>query len=1152
MKYFACQPDSHNGFGLLIGHTLTYFEVENAGRKDAGPTTATSTAAAAAVGSSSNPAAIDGDEATRVRVQCTLTLPHDFGKAPHCFGMANRSMYGFDMAFVGASTGVMAVVVMPTRSVIYAPGRTLASLRTLSTPPTDASVAANASAAKQCNVPFVVPHSPGSPVETLRSPKSLAAQPGLEHGVGTITWMRDKPLVFVGFMSGRVEWYSVTISAAKQQEYASKGSRVVGEDAARRPNVAEGPNCGASPRVVETTAAGVASIEGLGSAGTFAPSTLQRNSSQWLGTGQQAYEDGDGDGIRVHLHFSCSFPDTGAFLTSDWFAATGYIVGGAERAVYVFSTEQPGCPLHCVPRVGCSFLACHPFLPIVGCLAFGRSAEAETTPDACVLYVLEWAPGRTLRHAAPRRTLEATPRQGVYYSCSWKFSSDLQVAVCNLVEGAVHVLHLSPSEEGLDATPVGTAQAATTAAAAAPFLPPSPFLSPQHFYAFTRERQLHLPLHSLVNVEFVSAATHALSELTPPLPPSATSSLASRRSRHSLVPRENMLAARMLNLTGARNRDHRASLSKTAMNMTAKTRKTSTRTKNEIDDVDICAAASGGDLVKPGPGAFSRLVGVNYAGELASIPVDADATLTILSPDCCAIGLCASVFAACSDGAAASSSPAEIDMEQRMKRRLETGFGIPTDANVQALRELNDPSETDLRVLFGYIAIMEKVGVVGSSGPVPSVIDLLSLPNAPSTTQLMDMKLLPHNAAVVCRSSTSRNDSRRLLLLHLLDWIPSQESSSRGDGTAKCCMHTNRETAERAVAVEVLHNRRPRAAAVLLQHQKHNPTYAAMAGFLEHYDSTANVLRGTVSEVRDRFLRQLSPWLLVAFLHEQDREQIYVNTALPLLDRVAIAVLLEPDTSRLVSLLRGTFARECTMVQRLLLLEGIRESTCPLMQGIVDCTGDFQLAACLFARIGAPAAAAQGLNVAHSMGAAVPRDTLGGGGDAGKSNNNTSNENTHASHPWQLWAAAYCTFLNNEQEFVKRTMFDLACQQLRGLHATSSTVSHSQQQQERERVFISCSRPSNVAQSTSGHGSQCDAPEPYLLSQLILSGGQRRCSICSDVVYVRRQCARDSFAWCTACLHGGHANHLQEWFATHRKCPVYDCSCRCEQGGGVP
>lgn len=35
------------------------------------------------------------------------------------------------------------------------------------------------------------------------------------------------------------------------------------------------------------------------------------------------------------------------------------------------------------------------------------------------------------------------------------------------------------------------------------------------------------------------------------------------------------------------------------------------------------------------------------------------------------------------------------------------------------------------------------------------------------------------------------------------------------------------------------------------------------------------------------------------------------------------------------------------------------------------------------------------------------------------------------------------------------------------------------------------------------------------------------------------------FSWCQTCKHGGHLNHLMDWFKSHDKCPFLHCKCRC-------
>ena len=35
------------------------------------------------------------------------------------------------------------------------------------------------------------------------------------------------------------------------------------------------------------------------------------------------------------------------------------------------------------------------------------------------------------------------------------------------------------------------------------------------------------------------------------------------------------------------------------------------------------------------------------------------------------------------------------------------------------------------------------------------------------------------------------------------------------------------------------------------------------------------------------------------------------------------------------------------------------------------------------------------------------------------------------------------------------------------------------------------------------------------------------------------------FSWCQTCKHGGHLNHLMDWFKTHEHCPFLHCKCQC-------
>jgi hypothetical protein len=41
------------------------------------------------------------------------------------------------------------------------------------------------------------------------------------------------------------------------------------------------------------------------------------------------------------------------------------------------------------------------------------------------------------------------------------------------------------------------------------------------------------------------------------------------------------------------------------------------------------------------------------------------------------------------------------------------------------------------------------------------------------------------------------------------------------------------------------------------------------------------------------------------------------------------------------------------------------------------------------------------------------------------------------------------------------------------------------------------------------------------------------------------------FTWCRVCRHGGHAEHVSNWFAMNQQCPIAKCLCRCTLIDGI-
>eukprot|EP01064_Diplonema_japonicum_P004880 TRINITY_DN13222_c0_g1_i2.p1 TRINITY_DN13222_c0_g1~~TRINITY_DN13222_c0_g1_i2.p1 ORF type:complete len:902 (+),score=174.55 TRINITY_DN13222_c0_g1_i2:129-2834(+) len=61
--------------------------------------------------------------------------------------------------------------------------------------------------------------------------------------------------------------------------------------------------------------------------------------------------------------------------------------------------------------------------------------------------------------------------------------------------------------------------------------------------------------------------------------------------------------------------------------------------------------------------------------------------------------------------------------------------------------------------------------------------------------------------------------------------------------------------------------------------------------------------------------------------------------------------------------------------------------------------------------------------------------------------------------------------------------------------------------------------------------SKCQAPLP-------------KCSVCIQVLGIQKEPIHQ-LTWCLTCQHGGHVDHLLEWFTRHEHCPVAGCECHC-------
>ncbi|CAG9575141.1 hypothetical_protein_-_conserved [Leishmania major strain Friedlin] len=421
-------------------------------------------------------------------------------------------------------------------------------------------------------------------------------------------------------------------------------------------------------------------------------------------------------------------------------------------------------------------------------------------------------------------------------------------------------------------------------------------------------------------------------------------------------------------------------------------------TKNEIASAALIAADQGVDLhdaLRIGPGNVSCVAVMNAAGEVASVPIEVRAVSAWHEAGSVFVGLGPTLYAA--------DLVSIQGIEQLMRRRYAAGFGLSSVANLAAVKEVGGFGSEDVAMLFSYVVTLEAVSLVALSGPVPSLMELLH--SCPATGR----GALQREAAARVRTRLGpawrakmeacvcHGDLCCFLVLQVLRWLPSSLTEEAGqpwrgiaqpaplaDTTPVLGENSTNVDIERAVAVEVTHMRYTEAAGLLLRFASRSPSYGAMATLLRRPEEAQSMACNSDPRVCAAFRASLTPWLLVVFhclcgpcdgapryqshgvaadksgLHDDAASvrtvlppHLYRHSALPFWDRVALAVVMEAGTTAAFThVMQDILLRECNPIQALLLQYGIHLRTYAAMQEIVDCTGDFQLGACLFARVG--------------------------------------------------------------------------------------------------------------------------------------------------------------------------------------------------------
>lgn len=138
---------------------------------------------------------------------------------------------------------------------------------------------------------------------------------------------------------------------------------------------------------------------------------------------------------------------------------------------------------------------------------------------------------------------------------------------------------------------------------------------------------------------------------------------------------------------------------------------------------------------------------------------------------------------------------------------------------------------------------------------------------------------------------------------------------------------------------------------------------------------------------------------------------------------------------------------------------------------------------------------------------------------------------------WQMWkerAVFDSQRKGRDASFKPQRQAAVTC------HFCSKTITGDSLRQDRRGQHIASSRKSSSCPS-------CRKPLPRCALCLLhmVATGSRQPGDSGTSYGGQSGVFGQWFTWCQTCRHGGHANHIAQWFSSHKECPVTGCSCNC-------
>lgn len=159
----------------------------------------------------------------------------------------------------------------------------------------------------------------------------------------------------------------------------------------------------------------------------------------------------------------------------------------------------------------------------------------------------------------------------------------------------------------------------------------------------------------------------------------------------------------------------------------------------------------------------------------------------------------------------------------------------------------------------------------------------------------------------------------------------------------------------------------------------------------------------------------------------------------------------------------------------------------------------------------------------------------------------------HTEPRFKYWIETYRDLLDTWELWEKRAEFDIKMESLQVPPKISRSVfvlcnfcgkSVSSALQDDVRMRSAAANPNKLSSCPN-----CRKPLPRCSLCLLHMGTTTATSLhgtsAQNNVGWKSKAFSKWFSWCQTCRHGGHTEHLMEWFSTNPECPVTACSCKC-------